>query len=63
MNRSEASFSLGKNQEKQKLLLLMTVPFSVLTYIFKYIPMYGFNFAFKDYNPLKGILGRLDFGF
>lgn len=53
---------MGKNQET-KLLLLMTVPGLVLTFIFKYIPMYGVLIAFKDYNPLKGILGSDWIGF
>ena len=41
----------------------MLVPGLVLTFIFKYIPMYGVLIAFKDYNPLRGILGSPWIGF
>lgn len=43
--------------QQQKLLLLMLLPGLLLTFIFRYIPMYGVLIAFKDYNPLKGVLG------
>lgn len=36
---------------------MMLLPGLLLTLIFKYIPMYGVLIAFKDYNPLRGILG------
>lgn len=49
--------------KKQKLLLVMLVPGLVLTFIFKYIPMYGVLIAFKDYNPLRGILDSPWIGF
>ena len=41
----------------------MLVPGLVLTFIFKYIPMYGVLIAFKDYNPLRGILDSPWIGF
>ena len=49
--------------KKQKLLHVMLVPGLILTFIFKYIPMYGVLIAFKDYNPLRGILGSPWVGF
>ncbi|WP_105156764.1 ABC transporter permease [Streptococcus suis] len=49
--------------KQQKLLLLMLLPGLVLTFIFRYIPMYGVLIAFKDYNPLKGVLGSEWLGF
>ncbi|HEM3612371.1 TPA: sugar ABC transporter permease [Streptococcus suis] len=49
--------------KQQKLLLLMLLPGLVLTFIFRYIPMYGVLIAFKDYNPLKGVLGSEWIGF
>lgn len=49
--------------KKQKLLLLMLVPGLLLTFVFKYIPMYGVLIAFKDYNPLKGVMGSEWIGF
>ncbi|VKO64125.1 ABC transporter membrane protein [Streptococcus pneumoniae] len=56
MNSKAKQVSLWERIKKQKLLLLMTVPGLVLTFIFKYIPMYGVLIAFKDYNPLKGMV-------
>lgn len=48
MNSKAKQVSLWERIKKQKLLLLMTVPGLVLTFIFKYIPMYGVLIAFKD---------------
>lgn len=55
--------SLFDRIKQQKLLLLMLLPSLVLTFIFRYIPMYGVLIAFKDYNPLKGVLGSEWIGF
>ncbi|CYX90125.1 sugar ABC transporter permease [Streptococcus suis] len=55
--------SLFDRIKQQKLLLLMLLPGLVLTFIFRYIPMYGVLIAFKDYNPLKGVLGSEWIGF
>ena len=65
MNKVSAnkSDSFLQKVKKQKLLLVMLVPGLVLTFIFKYIPMYGVLIAFKDYNPLRGILGSPWIGF
>ena len=63
MNSGVKQVSLIERIRKQKLLLLMLVPGLVLTFIFKYIPMYGVLIAFKDYNPLKGIMGSQWIGF
>ncbi|EOT42022.1 ABC transporter permease [Enterococcus columbae] len=60
VNKSD---SFLQKVKKQKLLLAMLVPGLVLTFIFKYIPMYGVLIAFKDYNPLRGILGSPWVGF
>lgn len=49
--------------KKQKVLFLMLLPGLLLTFVFKYIPMYGVLIAFKDYNPLRGILGSDWVGF
>lgn len=37
-------------------LYLMLVPFMISYIVFSYMPMYGLLIAFKDYNPIKGIL-------
>ena len=63
MIKTVKQVTLWERIKKQKLLLLMTVPGLVLTFVFKYIPMYGVLIAFKDYNPLKGILGSEWVGF
>ncbi|MFZ1757710.1 MAG: ABC transporter permease subunit, partial [Streptococcus suis] len=42
---------------------LMLLPGLALTFIFRYIPMYGVLIAFKDYNPLRGVLGSEWIGF
>ena len=39
------------------LLYLLVAPAVILTVIFKYVPIYGLLIAFKDYNPLNGIMG------
>ena len=49
--------------KQQKILLLMLLPGLALTFIFRYIPMYGVLIAFKDYNPLRGMLGSEWIGF
>lgn len=65
MNKVSAnkSDSFLQKVKKQKLLFVMLVPGLVLTFIFKYIPMYGVLIAFKDYNPLRGILDSPWIGF
>ncbi|MBR6894551.1 MAG: sugar ABC transporter permease [Lactococcus sp.] len=39
------------------MLYLLVAPAVILTIIFKYVPIYGLLIAFKNYNPLNGILG------
>lgn len=46
-----------KKLSNQKYLLLLILPGILLTLVFHYFPMYGILLAFKDYNPLVGILG------
>ncbi|MGF2146193.1 ABC transporter permease [Vagococcus fluvialis] len=42
--------------KKDKWLYLLMLPGILLTIIFKYFPMYGAVIAFKNYNPMLGIL-------
>lgn len=63
MNTVNKRPSLWSRVKKQRQLLLMLIPGVVLTFVFRYIPMYGVLIAFKDYNPLKGILGSPWIGF
>ncbi|MCM3630478.1 ABC transporter permease subunit [Paenibacillus glycanilyticus] len=44
-------------------LYLFLLPAVVLTIVFKYVPMYGSIIAFKDFSPLKGIMGSEWVGF
>ncbi|MBD1379741.1 ABC transporter permease [Metabacillus arenae] len=44
-------------------LYLFLAPAVILTIIFKYVPMYGSIIAFKDFSPMKGILGSNWVGF
>ena len=39
------------------ILYLFLAPAIIITFIFKYVPMYGALIAFKDFSPMKGILG------
>lgn len=49
--------------KKHRMLYIMLLPGLLLTLVFKYFPMYGILLAFKEYNPLKGILGSEWIGF
>ncbi|MDQ0221867.1 ABC transporter permease [Streptococcus moroccensis] len=63
MATSIAKTSLWSKISKYKMLYLMLIPGLLMTIIFKYVPMYGVLIAFKDYNPLRGILGSEWVGF
>ena len=49
--------SLMEYLKKHYFLYLMLSPAVILTLIFKYGPMYGAIIAFKDFSPIKGIMG------
>jgi len=48
---------------KMRMYYVFLLPFIVLTFVFKYIPMYGVTLAFKDFKVLKGIMGSPWVGF
>ena len=49
--------ALGKRiKANWQLYLLLLIPF-VLTFIYKYIPMYGIQIAFRDYKASRGMFG------
>lgn len=48
--------SLGKYIFKHKYLYIMLIPAFVYYLVFCYTPMYGVVIAFKDYNPMLGII-------
>ncbi|WP_243390872.1 ABC transporter permease subunit [Paenibacillus sp. GM2FR] len=43
--------------KKNYFLYILLAPALILTLIFKYVPMYGAVIAFKDFSPIRGILG------
>lgn len=62
---AEAKFSVRFKRDflLNKYLYLMMVPVLAYYFIFHYAPMYGAIIAFKEYTPIKGILGSPWIGF
>ncbi len=57
-NVSSQNSTLKKRQRKYTMTLLgMTIPGLICLLLFNYLPMFGVVIAFKNYVPLKGILG------
>lgn len=54
---------LAKDFRRNKYLYLMAIPIIAYYIIFHYKPMYGAVIAFKDFSPIKGILGSPWVGF
>ena len=48
--------------ENWQLYLMLVIPI-VITVIYKYIPMYGIQIAFRDYKAAKGFFGSKWVGF
>lgn len=55
MNREKITLKL---LAKQKILILMSLPFVIWLIIFAYIPLWGWSMAFQDYAPAKGFFGQ-----
>ena len=53
----------GRKALRSKYLIMMIVPAIVFYVVFCYFPMYGIILAFKNLNPVKGILGSPWVGF
>ena len=49
--------SLGKQIKKHWEFYLLLLPGIILTIIYKYIPIYGVQIAFRDYNAIDGFFG------
>ncbi len=49
--------TLGRDLATNRFVYLMAVPVILYYLLFHYGPMYGAIIAFKDFNPVKGILG------
>jgi putative aldouronate transport system permease protein len=54
---SKHKSSLLDYLKKYYFLYILLAPAVILTLIFKYGPMYGAIIAFKDFSPIKGIMG------
>lgn len=61
--KSNKKSTFLKKLNNQKYLLLLLLPAVLITFIFHYVPIYGILLAFKDYNPMKGIIGSPWVGF
>lgn len=55
--KSRALQSLQKDFRMHKFLYLLALPVVAYYIIFHYVPMYGIVIAWKDYSPMRGILG------
>ena len=38
-------------------LYVLVLPAIIYFFVFNYLPLYGIQIAFKDYNPFKGVFG------
>lgn len=63
MNARSLRSKFVKDFAGNKILYLMIVPVIAYYVVFHYMPMYGAVIAFKDYSPIKGILGSEWAGF
>ena len=48
---------LGQNLTRHYDLYLFLAPALLLTFVFRYVPIYGIQLAFKDFVPARGITG------
>ncbi|MCU6712812.1 ABC transporter permease subunit [Paenibacillus sp. J5C_2022] len=55
--RERGLVRLARNIRRDKFLLLLVSPALAYYLLFEYLPMYGVIIAFKDFSPMKGILG------
>ena len=46
----------GRRALQSKYLIMMILPAVVFYFIFNYLPMYGIILAFKNFNPIKGVV-------
>ena len=62
--RRKSKFTILKNDLKRnRTLYIMIIPVILFYLYFCYRPMYGALIAFKEYNPVKGIIGSEWIGF
>ncbi|OBZ14920.1 sugar ABC transporter permease [Bacillus sp. FJAT-27264] len=54
---------LRRDWSRHKYIYIMLLPVVIYYLVFMYFPMYGLQIAFKDFSPVKGILGSEWVGF
>lgn len=47
-----------KQLSKQKMLMLMSLPFLIWVLIFKYVPLYGWTIAFQKFRPARDLFNQ-----
>jgi len=52
----ESKKTFWQKLKEQKELAIMIVPFILYEILFRYVPIFGWLIAFKDYQPFKGII-------
>lgn len=57
LERESFGSKLKKEIIANKYVYIMAIPILAFYIIFHYVPMYGLQIAFKDFNPAKGIWG------
>lgn len=55
--QANGKFTWRKEMQRHGALYLMFLVPLVILILFKYIPMYGAQIAFRNYKPVKGVLG------
>ena len=57
MNLQSKRMMSNRTRSRTIPLLLLCLPLMLYLLVFNYVPMFGIVIAFKDYTPIKGILG------
>ncbi|ADU28827.1 ABC transporter permease [Evansella cellulosilytica] len=52
-----------KKCKEQKVLLLMSIPFVLWLFVFRYVPLYGWTMAFQDFRPARPVFEQEWAGF
>lgn len=47
-----------KQLSKQKMLMLMSLPFLIWVFVFKYVPLYGWTIAFQKFRPARDLFNQ-----
>lgn len=47
-----------KQLSKQKMLMLMSLPFLIWVFIFKYVPLWGWTIAFQKFRPARDLFNQ-----